>query len=107
LSLVCAPLVSTIRPIQRWRSFCLLADADSDLSLALQTLRAVCADGDATPSARSAASRTLLEFYGYLGTGRSLVPDVSRKAHSELTLAELQRRASELRQRAPSTPFDC
>jgi hypothetical protein len=81
-------------------------DADDDLRLALQTLRDVCMDSDASPSAKSAASRTMLEYYGYLGTGRTLVPDVSRKAHSELTLAELQRRALELRQAGNSSVFD-
>ena len=80
--------------------------ADDDLRLALQTLRDVCTDSDASPAAKGSASRTILEFYGYLGTGRTLVPDVSRKAHSELTLAELQRRALELRQSGNSSVFD-
>jgi hypothetical protein len=84
--------------------FCV--DADQDLKLAMQTLRDVCADGDASPAAKSSSARTILEFYGYLGTGRTLVPDVSRKAHSELTLAELQRRALELRQSGNSSVFD-
>ena len=68
-----------------------------DVDLALSTLREVAGNGDATPTARSAASRTLLEFYGYLGTGRTLVPDLGAKSGAEMTLPELRRRASELR----------
>ena len=80
---------------------------DKDLELALNTLRAVCADGDATPASRSGAARTMLEYYGYLGTGRTLVPDASRKSHGELSITELRRRAAELRKSAVvSTIFD-
>lgn len=38
-----------------------------------------------------------MEFYGYLGTGRTLVPDLAAKSNAEMSLAELQRRAAELR----------
>jgi len=68
-----------------------------DVNLALATLREVAGNFDATPTARSAASRTLLEFYGYLGTGRSLVPDLGNKSGAEMSLSELHRRAAELR----------
>ena len=69
-----------------------------DVELALRTLRDVAKNGDATPAARSTASRTLLEYYGYLGTGRTLVPDLASKSNAEMTLNELRRRAAELRQ---------
>jgi len=68
-----------------------------DVDLALATLRDVARDNDATATARSSASRTLLEFYGYLGTGRSLVPDLGAKSGAEMSLSELHRRAAELR----------
>lgn len=68
-----------------------------DVDLALGTLREVASNCEATPAARSAASRTLLEFYGYLGTGRSLVPDLGGKSSAEMSLQELRRRAAELR----------
>lgn len=71
--------------------------ADDDIQLALRTLRSVMASDEATPSARSAASRTMMEYYGYLGTGRTLVPDLAAKSSAEMTLDELQRRASQLR----------
>ena len=74
------------------------ADAQTDIALALQTLRAVCADEQNSAASRSAAGRTLLEFYGFLGTGRTQVPDLAGKSHTELSLAELRRRAQELRQ---------
>ena len=69
----------------------------SDVDLALATLREVAGNFEATPVARSSASRTLLEFYGYLGTGRSLVPDLGNKSGAEMSLSELHRRAAELR----------
>ena len=69
----------------------------SDVDLALATLREVAGNSDATSTARSSASRTLLEFYGYLGTGRSLVPDLGNKSGAEMSLSELHRRAAELR----------
>jgi len=69
----------------------------SDVDLALSTLRDVAGNFDATPVARSGAARTLLEFYGYLGTGRSLVPDLGAKSGAEMSLSELHRRAAELR----------
>ena len=40
----------------------------------------------------------MLEYYGYLGTGRTLVPDLAGKSNAEMTLEELKRRAAELRQ---------
>lgn len=87
-----------------------MSTAETDLDLALNTLRSVCADNDATPASKSQAARTLLEYYGYLGTGRTLVPDASRKSHIELSVTELQRRAAELRRNAQSavvsTVFD-
>lgn len=80
-----------------------MSQADDDIELALRTLRSVCQDSDATPASKSAASRTLMEFYGFLGTGRTLVPDASRKSQGELSLAELKRRAAELRKNADKT----
>lgn len=68
-----------------------------DIALALCTLRDVAGDVDATPASRSGAARTMLEFYGYLGTGRTLVPDLEAKSNAEMTLSELRRRAAELR----------
>jgi hypothetical protein len=71
--------------------------SDTDIALALQTLRAVCLDETNTAASRSSAGRTILEYYGYLGTGRTQVPDLSSKSHTELSLVELRRRAAELR----------
>jgi hypothetical protein len=83
------------------------ADAQTDIALALQTLRSVCADEQNSAASRSAAGRTLLEFYGFLGTGRTHVPDLAGKSHTELSLAELRRRAQELRTNgAKPTPAD-
>ena len=79
-------------------------DAASDISLALQTLREVCHSPDSSAPSRSAASRTLLEYYGFLGTGRTQVPDLAGKSHTELSLAELRRRAQELRTNGPNPP---
>jgi len=73
------------------------ATGQDDIALALRTLRDVAGDSDATPASRSTASRTILEFYGYLGTGRTLVPDLEAKSNAEMTLSELRRRAAELR----------
>lgn len=81
-------------------------NGETDIALALSTLRTVCADDNASPSARQSASRTLLEYYGFLGTGRTQVPDLSGKSHAEMTLSDLQRRAAELRDTAPEAdPF--
>ena len=71
-----------------------------DVDLALATLRAVCLADDSSHASRQAASRTLLEYYGYLGTGRTQVPDLASKSHAELSMTELKRRAAELRSEA-------
>lgn len=79
-------------------------DAQSDIALALMTLREVCQNIDNSAASRSAAGRTLLEFYGFLGTGRTQVPDLAGRSHTELSLAELRRRAQELRQAGNGKP---
>ena len=82
------------------------ATGQDDIALALRTLRDVAGDVDATPASRSTASRTILEFYGYLGTGRTLIPDLAAKSNAEMTLGELRRRAAELRKVNGSTAGD-
>lgn len=54
---------------------------------AIKTLRAVCADGDASGAARAAAARTLLEVVGAIG--RLATPQRSERRLSEMTPAEL------------------
>lgn len=80
------------------------AGSHEDITLALQTLREVAKSEDASHAAKQAAARTILEYYGYLGTGRSQVPDLADKSHAELSLTELKRRAADLRRNAPSAP---
>jgi hypothetical protein len=70
---------------------------DADIALALATLRAVCRLDDAQPSARSGAARTLLEFYGSIGAGRTKAPPDAARADAELSRAELVERAKTLR----------
>jgi hypothetical protein len=83
-----------------------LTTSEDDIGLALRTLREVAGSNEATPTARSTASRTLLEFYGYLGTGRTLVPDLERKSNAEMSLSELRRRVAELRKTNGSDQVD-
>lgn len=79
-------------------------DAESDITLALQTLRGVCRDDESTAAAKTSAGRTILEYYGFLGTGRTQVPDLATKSHTELSLSELRRRAAELRKNGAAAP---
>lgn len=78
--------------------------AADDVALALATLRTICGNEDATPAAQAGAARTILEFYGTLGAGRTKPPPDAAKADAELTRSELLARARKLRD--AGTVFD-
>jgi len=70
-----------------------MAEARDEATPTIEALTAIRDDPNATPSARVAAGRSLLEAAGMIGRERSAAQELLKKSIDEMTHAELEQAA--------------